>query len=184
VEPALPAEPDPRESSRPEVGTFEQGSPLHRWALARYLVGRAIGESIGRALLIVALAVLVVAGVVEWLGSTFWSVVIAVLALAVLAMRAVLRAVLRRLTAPDRLGSIEQRLQALVSDTRSDVLAELRRVGLPGRSWTLPLLAGRFLGRRRRHRTVARLRNFDVDRAVPRSRVDEIHLILRDAVGR
>ncbi|PZS19077.1 MAG: hypothetical protein DLM57_04900 [Pseudonocardiales bacterium] len=184
MKPAFPAEPDPDEPINYDVGAFEQGSPISRWALARYLVGRAIGESISRTLLIVALGALVLAGVVEWLGSTFWSVVIAVLALAVLAMRAMLRAILRRLTAADRVGPIEARLHSLVDDTRSDVQAELRRIGLPGRPWTLPLLPLRLIGRQRRRKTVARLRTFDLDRVVPKSRVDELHLILRDTIGR
>jgi len=184
VNPALPAGADPDEPLAYDVGAFEQGSALRRWALARYLVGRALAESVSRSLLILALVILAMAGIVEWQGSTFWSVVIAVLALGVLAMRAVLRAVLRRLTAADQVGPVEARLVALVADTRSDVLAELRRIGLPGRTWTLPLLALRFLGRERRRRTVARLRDFDLDRVVPKSRVDELHLILRGTLGR
>jgi hypothetical protein len=185
VNPALPAEPGPAEPIGYEVGAFEQGSPISRWALARYLVGRAIGESVSRSLLIVALVVLLLAGLVEWrLRSTFWSVVIALLAVGVLAMRAILRAVLRRLSAADQVGPLETRLRALVDDTRSDVLAELRRIGLPGRTWTLPLLPLRFAGRERRRRTITRLRTFDLDRVVPKARVDDLHLILRDAIGR
>jgi hypothetical protein len=185
VNPALPAEPGPDEPIAYDVGAFEQGSPISRWALARYLVGRAIGESVSRGLLIVALVILGLAGLVEWrLGSTFWAVIIALLALGVLAMRAILRAVLRRLSAADQVGPIEARLHALVDDTKSDVLAELRRIGLPGRTWTLPALPFRFLGRERRRRTVTRLRTFDVDRVVPKARVDELHLILRDTIGR
>ena len=179
---ALP-EPDPDAPVGYDVGAFEQGSPASRWALARYLVGRALGESISRSLLVLALGILALAGLAEWAGSTFWSVLLALLALAVLAVRAVLGAVLRRLSAAERLGPIEARLHALVAETRSDVLAELRRIGLPGRTWTLPLLAVRFLGRQRRRAAVARLRGFDLDRVVPKARVDEVHLILRDAIG-
>jgi hypothetical protein len=184
MDPALPVEPAPDEPIAYDVGAFEQGSPISRWALARYLVGRAIGESVSLALLIVALVLLVLAGLVEWkLHSTFWSIVIALLALGVLAMRAILRAVLRRLSAADQVEPIEARLRALVGDTKSDVLAELRRVGLPGRTWTLPVLPFRFVGRERRRRTVTQLRAFDVDRVVPKARVDELHLILRDTIG-
>jgi hypothetical protein len=184
MDPALPPIPDPDESVGYDVGAFEQGSPMSRWALARYLVGRAIGETVSRGLLITALVLLVLAGLVEWrLDSTFWAVIIAVLALGVLAMRAILRAVLRRLSAADQFGPIEERLHALVDDTKSDVLAELRRIGLPGRTWTVPFLPLRFLGRERRRRTVTRLRTFDLDRVVPKARVDELHLILRDAIG-
>jgi hypothetical protein len=173
VEPALP-------ERHIDVGDFRQGSDVSRWALARYLVGRALGESISVALLIVAVAILGLAAAIEWgLGSTFWAIVVTIVAVAVLAMRALLRAVLRRLTAAEQVDPLESRLRALVADTRVDVLRELRRIGLPGRTWTLPLLALRFLGRERRRTTVARLRSFDLDRVVPPARVDELHLVLR-----
>jgi hypothetical protein len=185
MDPALPAAPDPDEPPGYDVGAFEQGSTISRWALARYLVGRAIGEAVSRGLLIVALVILGLAALVEWrLHSTFWAVVIAVFALGVLAMRAILRAVLRRLSAADQVGPLEARLHALVGDTKSDVLAELRRIGLPSHTWTLPALPFRFVGRQRRARTVSRLRTFDVDRVVPKARVDELHLLLRDTIGR
>jgi hypothetical protein len=184
VNPELRPGPEPDEPIAVDVGAFEQGSPVSRWALARYLVGRAIGESIGRSLLVVAVVFLAVAGLVEWAGSTFGSIVIALIALAVLGLRAIMRAVLRRLTAVDRVAPLEARMRALVADTRSDVLAELRRIGLPGRTWTLPLLVLRLLGRQRRRRTLARLRTFDLERVVPKARVDELHLVLRDSLGR
>ncbi len=79
--------------------------------------------------------------------SSPWCLVL--LALIVLVVRAGLRAILRRLTAADRYGPVEERLRALVSDTKGDVLKELRRVGLPSHTWTLPLLAFRLVGKRR-----------------------------------
>ncbi|HEV7192833.1 MAG TPA: hypothetical protein VGN35_06445 [Jatrophihabitantaceae bacterium] len=168
------------DASVADVGSFRQGSPLSRWALARYLVGRALGESISRSLLAVALLVLGLAGLVEWgAGSTFWAVVIALAGLGMLTMRAVLRAVLVRLTALEARAPIEGRLRELVADTRADVRAELRRIGLPGHPWSLPLLTLSFLGRERRGRTVERLRHFEVERVVPAARLDELHLVLR-----
>lgn len=168
-----------------EVGDFEQGSPVSRWALARYLVGRAVGESLGRSLLVIGLLLLAVAAVSGTaLHSTAIAVLVALVALGVLAMRAVLRAVLGRLTAARDVAPYERRLRALVADTRADVLRELRRVGLPGRTITLPLLAWRLLRRRHRATTVARLRRFDLDRAVPRTRLDELHLVLTGVLGR
>lgn len=169
--------------SADDVGTFDQGSPLSRWALARYLVGRAIGESVGRSLLVVALIVFGLAAACEWgLHSTFLAVVLSILAVIVLLLRAALRAVLRRLTAAEQYGPIEARLRRLVADTRGDVLRELRRVGLPSHAATLPLLAFRLTGKRR-PATLTRLRSFDVARAVPRSRLDELHMLLRTGPG-
>ena len=183
--PALPDEPSAPGAglSADDVGEFDQGSPLSRWALARYLVGRAIGESVGRSLFVLAVLVLGLAAGCQWgLHSTFLAVVFGVLAVLVLLVRAGLRAILRRLTATDQYGPIEARLRRLVADTRGDVLRELRRVGLPSHALTLPLLAFRLAGKRRTA-TLARLRTFDVDRAVPRSRLDELHMLLRSGLG-
>jgi hypothetical protein len=44
----------------------------------------------------------------------------------------------------------------------------------------MPLLAVRLTGRRRTE-TLDRLRAFEVERAVPGSRVDELHMLLRTA---
>lgn len=183
MRPALPGEPSDDEQwltaeEIDDVGEFRQGSPLTRWALARYLVGRALGESVGHTLLVVAAAVLALAAACQWgLHSTFFAVVLTVLAVMVLLVRAGLRTILRRLTEADRYGPVETRLRELVADTRGDVLAELRRVGLPSHTVTLPLLAFRLVGKRRAA-TLARLREFDIDRAVPKTRLDELHLLL------
>lgn len=167
-----------------EVGEFRQGSPLSQWALARYLVGRALTESIGTALLGLGLVLLALAAVSEWLlHSTLLAVLIVIIAVGVLILRWILLAVVRRLTAFTQYAPVEARMTALVSDTRSDVLRELRRIGLPGRAWTLPLLVLRFLGRTRRADTVARLRRFEITRVVPAARLDELILLLRRAFG-
>jgi hypothetical protein len=168
-----------------DVGAFDQGSPVSRWALARYLVGRAVGESISRSLLIVAVLLLGLTAAAAWgLHSTFLAVVVFLVALGVLTLRALMRAVLRRLTAIDQVGPLDQRLRTLVADTRADVLRELRRIGLPSHTATLPLFAVRLGSRRRRGETLTRLRTFDVDRVVTRARLDELHLLLQSITGR
>jgi hypothetical protein len=191
VEPDHPDVPDilrKREAPRddpPEVGEFRQGTVASQWALGRYLIGRAITESVGWALLLVGLGLLVL-GLLAQIGAhlTFLAVLLVVLAVGVLILRWALLGMVRRLTGFERFGPLEDRMQALVDDTSSDVLRELRRIGLPGRLWTLPLLAFRFLGRARRKDTVARLRSFDTGRAVPKARLDELHLVVRETFGR
>ncbi|MCW2495510.1 hypothetical protein [Jatrophihabitans sp.] len=180
IEPGQPWQTDPPTGA--DVGDFRQGTPASQWALARYLVGRAVAEALGRGLMIAALGVLVIAGLIGWAGSTFWAVVVGVVALGILVLRAALLGVLRRLPLMAGFGALEDRLRALVTDTGKDVLRELRRVGLPSHSWTLPLLALRLIGRRRRE-TTERLRRFEVGRVVPAARLDELHLLLRGAVG-
>lgn len=168
--------------TEPEVGDFRPGSPLSQWGLARYLVGRAIAESVGSSLVVVALVLLGIAAVCQWAGhSTALAVLFVMFAAGVLVLRLITVGIVRRLTGFRQYGPLQERMNALVKDTRSDVLRELRRVGLPGRTWTLPLLAVRLLRRSRRGDTIARMRRFDVDRAVPRARVDEVHLLLRRA---
>jgi hypothetical protein len=166
-----------------DVGDFRQGTPASRWALARYLVGRAIGESVGIVLMLAALVLAALAVLAGWaVHLTFVAVLVGLAAVFVLVLRAGLMAILHRLTASDRYGPVEQRLRGLVADTRGDVRRELRRIGLPSHLLTMPLLGFRLVGRRRPD-TFARLRSFDVDRAVPAARLDELHLLLRGTFG-
>ena len=113
-------------------------------------------------------------------GSVFWGVVVGLVALAVVIMRRLILAVVHRLPLLAGDAALDARLRELVAATRKDVLAELRRLGLPGRTWSVPLLAVRLVGRRRAQ-TAERLRGFDVDRVVPAARLDEVHLLLQSA---
>ena len=167
-----------------DVGAFEQGSPFSRWALGRYLVGRALAEAVGNALLTTAVVLLVLAAVAKFLvHSTLLMVLLIIIALIVLLVRWVLMSLVRRLTGFAQFGPLEKRMSDLLGETESDVLRELRRIGLPGRVFTLPFLALRFLGRTRRADTLTRLKQFETERAVPKARLDEMHLILRQAAG-
>ena len=188
MQPAVPDDPRPggRDDgeqtyfSADDVGAFTQGTPFSRWALARYLVGRAIASSVSRYLLAIGLIFLVLAAASQWLLDVTWLAVILVLfALGTFAVRWLVVVLLRRFTEAVRYAPVEQKLRALVSDTHGDVKKELRRIGLPSRTLTLPLLAVRMVGKRRKE-TFARLRRFRTDRAVPPARLDELHLLLRD----
>jgi hypothetical protein len=170
----------PRVRPDPEVGEFRQGSAASQWGLARYLVGRAITESVGTALLIVAGVLVVLTVVSSWVvHSTFLAVIFVLLAVGVLLLRWIMLGIVRRLTGFRQSGPLAERMRSLVDDTRPDVLRELRRIGLPGRTWTLPLLAFRFFRRERRKDAMTRLRTFEIERAVPKARLDEMHLLLR-----
>lgn len=185
--PRPPAVPDPDDdpfAAPVDVGEFRRGTALSQWALARYLVGRALVESVGWSLLVVAVVALALSALLWWgADAKFFAVLLLVVAIGVLLMRWVLLGVVRRLTGFARYGPLEVRIKALVDDTRPDVLRELRRVQLPGRLWTVWLLAVRFLGRERRRDTLTRLRRFEVERAVPKARLDELHVVLQTALG-
>src|SRR4051794_29994907 len=109
--------PLPPRDDGPEVGDFTQGTGTSRWALGRYLVGRAIGELVGRGLLVFALVVAGVAALVYWIGPTWFAVLIGLVAVSVLVLRWMLGAVLRRFTGADHFGPMEARMRALVADT-------------------------------------------------------------------
>lgn len=176
------AAPPPQDG--PEVGEFRQGTPLGQWALSRYLVGRALTESVGMWLLVVALVLVGLAVASTWgLHEPVLAVLLVIVALVVLLLRWVLLTVIRRLTAFGQYEPVAARLNALVRDTRRDVFAELRRIGLPSHQWTLPLLAARLIARRRRDETVARLRGFDIARVVPKARLDETVLLVQRAAA-
>ena len=135
--PSGPAEDGPG----PRDGVGSRGRPLpagHRAEPvgAGALSGRAlIGTSLSVSLLVVALGLLLLAGLLEWTThATFWTVLIVLVGLVVLAFRGVIRWVLARLAAVDRFGPLEERMRTLVEQTRRDILTELRRIGLPGRS--------------------------------------------------
>jgi hypothetical protein len=165
-----------------EVGDFRPGSAWSRAALGRYLVGRAMTESIGTSLLLIALVFLGLAAVSEWLlHSTALAVLFVIVAVFDLLLRWLVLAIVRRLTAFPQYEPIEQRLNALVRETRGDVFRELRRVGLPSHVWTLPLLAIRLVRSSRRAKTVAAIRAFEIERVVPKARLDETYLLLQQA---
>jgi hypothetical protein len=163
-----------------DVGAFRQGSPLSQWALGRYLIGRALAVQVSRTLLALALLLFAIAIAVYVSFSPVLGVLVGLVAIAALGARALLRAILRRTTVPAMSGEAQRRLHALVADTRGDVGRELRRVGLPGRWWSMPLLAARLAGRRRGE-VLARLRGFDAERVVPAARLDDLHVLLRDS---
>jgi hypothetical protein len=170
--------------AEPEVGEFRQGSATSQWALGRYLVGRAITEAAGWSLMLVAVVLLVLTVLAKVLvHSTLLAVLLGILTIGTLLFRWALLGIVRRLTGFQRFGPLEDRMRELVNDTSVDVMRELRRIGLPGRLWTLPLLAFRFLGRDRRTDTLARLRKFETERAVPKARLDELHVLMRNAFG-
>ena len=161
------------EPGEPQVGAFQRGTAASRFALARYLVARVVMDAASWSLLIVALAITAVAALIFFLWLKWLGVLVFLVALVVLAFRA---AFLGRLTGP--FGPVEDRVRGLIGDSRGDLRRELKRIGLPAGSLGLPLLAWRLTGRRRAD-TMQRLRQFDVARVVPPSRLDELHLALQ-----
>jgi hypothetical protein len=162
--------------AEPEVG-FGGTNPLAAGLLARYLVGRVVAARVSISLLITAL-ILLAGAVALWVWGPHWlAILIGLIALAVFAFRALVVAILRRIMGVGQLGPAEDKVRALVADTQGDLRRELRRIGLPATVFGMPLLMIRLIGRRRAA-TFARLKQFDVNRVVPRSRQDELHFVV------
>ncbi len=166
----------------PEVG-FGGSDPLTAGLLARYLVGRVVAARVSISLLLTAL-VLLAGAVALWVWGPHWvAILVGLVALAVLAFRAIVVAILRRIMGVGQLGPAEDKVRALVADTQGDMRRELRRIGLPATVFGMPLLLIRLLGRRRAA-TFARLKQFDINRVVPRSRQDEFNFVVASQLRR
>lgn len=161
-----------------EVGDFRQGNPASRWALARYLVARTIGDNAIRAVLGVALVFAAITVVLAFVSApVVLTVLVGLVTVGWFIAWRIARALWSRLTGGPALLPVRHDLDKLVGETRPDVRRELRRLGLPAHPLAAFAFAVRFAGRRRAQ-TTARLREFDVDRVVPAARVDQVYLLL------
>lgn len=182
VGPAGERPPTSGDGAEAEVG-FGGSDPLTAGLLSRYLVGRVVAARVSISLMIMAL-VLLAGAVALWVWGPHWlAILVGLLALAVIALRALIVAILRRIMGVGQLGPAEDKVRALVADTQGDLRRELRRIGLPATVFGMPLLMVRLIGRRRAA-TFARLRQFDVNRVVPRSRQDELHFVVSSQLRR
>ena len=164
-----------------EVGDFRQGDARSRWALARYLVARTIGDGAVRAVLGIALlcaALTVVLVLVD--APVVLSVLVGLVTLGWFVAWRVARALWSRLSGGRALAPVRHELDKLVGETRPDVRRELRRLDLPAHPFAAFAFATR-LGGRRRSETTQRMRRFDVDRVVPADRVDRVVLLMERA---
>ena len=142
---------------------------------------RALGRSVVNTVQWSALAILALA-VLCWLtGVKVLAVLIGLVAVAVLLVRSALSALGRRLTGADRLGPAEPQVRRLVARTGRGLRRELRRVGLPGAPWAPLLIVLRLMRPYRRQQTALSLSRIDLNRVVPATQLDELHLLLQSA---
>ena len=162
-------------------GFARSGPPDSQAALRQYLIVRALGRSAVNTLQWSAVAILALA-VLCWLsGVKVLAVFIGLVALAVLLVRSLLSALGRRLSGANRLGPAEPQVRRLVARTGRGLRRELRRVGLPGVPWAPLLIALRLIRPYRRQQTAQRLARIELNRVVPASQLDELHLLLQSA---
>ena len=137
-----------------------------------------LASRLAAGLMILGFAFLALAVGCYFIAPTWLAVLVGLIGFGLLLVRAIVAALMRRLAGVGRFGPHEDRMRSLVAETRGDVRRELRRLGLPSHTATMPILAARLLGRRRSE-VIARLRGFDIDRVVPPARVDDVHLVIQ-----
>lgn len=166
-----------------DVGEFRQGGSDVRWALARYLVGRVIITRISIGLLFTVALIATLGALAWWAGIRWLGVLILLFALGVAVLRWIFVTTARRLTAAAQFGPAEDQVRKLIGATGGDLRRELRRIGVPSHWWSFPLLLMRLMRRKSRRTIFTRLRSVELDRIVPSSRLDELHMII-DAARR
>jgi hypothetical protein len=72
-------------------------------------------------------------------------------------------------------------VRRLVARTGRGLRRELRRAGLPGTPWAPLLILLRLMRPYRRRETASALARVDLNRVVPASQLDELHLLLQSA---
>lgn len=157
------------------------GRPDSEAALRQYLLTRALGRSVLNTVQWSAIAIVLLA-VGSWLiGLKVLAVLIGIVAIFVLLLRSLLSAIGRRLSGADRLGPVEPQVRRLVARTGRGLRRELRRAGLPGTPWAPLLILLRLMRPYRRRETAQALTRVDLNRVVPASQLDELHLLLQSA---
>jgi hypothetical protein len=171
------------EHVQPEVGAFRQGNEVSDLILRRYLLTRSLGGSILRAVYWSGISILALAAAV-WLAGVHWlAVLIGVVAVIVLFVRSLLAGLARRISGVDHMGSAGPRVEELVGQTRKGLRSELRRIGLPSAPWGPALIGLRLIRPFRRAETMAKLTQFDLAQVVPRTTLDELQILLRNAAA-
>jgi hypothetical protein len=150
-------------------------------ALRQYLLTRALGRSVMNTVQWSAIAILLLAAGCWLIGLKVLAVLIGIVAMLVLLFRSLLSAIGRRLSGADRLGPVEPQVRRLVARTGRGLRRELRRAGLPGTPWAPLLILLRLMRPYRRRQTAQALARVDLNRVVPASQLDELHLLLQSA---
>lgn len=163
----------------PEVGEFRQGGTLADARLRQYLVLRVLGHSVERTLLGVAIAIIVGAALLWASHHQIIGVLVGLVGFGWLVVARLVSAILRRLSGAHRLGPDEARVNELVKQTRKGLRSELRRVGLPSGPWGEFRVGVRLVRPIARITTLRKLAGVKLESVIPRNRLDELHLLLR-----
>jgi hypothetical protein len=151
--------------------TVQVGAGRRTTVVLRYLLGRLAVDHFQRVTRWVWLLPLLGAGLLlvrpRWVG-------LAVIALGLLLIvaRAVMVAVVRRVSLARRFRPVEEELCSAVEAGKANLRVELRSAGLPNRSWRLAFFATRLARGSGRDDLRSRLRQVDIDRVLPRAQME------------
>ncbi|HVQ94457.1 MAG TPA: hypothetical protein VMU51_25695 [Mycobacteriales bacterium] len=151
--------------------TVQVGAGRRTTVVLRYLLGRLAVDHLQRVTRWVWLVPVLGAGLLllrpRWIGLA-----VIVLGLLLIATRAVMVAVVRRVSLARRFRPVEEELCSAVEAGKANLRVELRSAGLPNRSWRLALFATRLARGSGRDDLRSRLRQVDIDRVLPRVQME------------
>ncbi len=165
-------EPPSEAEAEVDAAAREVGAGRRTTVVMRYLLGRLAVDHLRRLTGWMWLVPLLGLGLLlvrpRWIG-------VGVLALGVLVLVSRFAAmwVLRRVSLPPRFRPVEEELRSAVEAGKANLRVELRRVGLPSRSWHLPVFVFRLARGDARAQARSRLREVDVDRVLPRAQLEK-----------
>lgn len=182
----VPAEADRAGAPGEPAGAPPAASPgagRRTTIVLRYLLGRLAVDHFRRLTRWVWLVPLAGAALLlvrpRWIGLA-----VVVLGVLLLVARAMVVALLDRLSLSRRFRSVEAELRDAVEAGKTSLQVELRAVGLPSRSWQLALFAIRLARGSARADARSRIRQVDVDRVLPRAQLERALRLLSDATER
>lgn len=165
------------------VGEAEGSTARRITVVLRYLLGRLAIDHVRR--------LTVWAWLVPVLGLLLLIVLPRLVALAVVLLGAVLVLartamvrLLQRLSLAGRFRPVEEELRDAVEAGKANLRGELRRVGLPSRSWRLPLYVVRLARGSSRSLARSSLREVEVHRVLPQAQVERALRVLDEATSR
>jgi hypothetical protein len=160
-------------------------SPARRTTVVlRYLLGRLAVDHVRGLTRWIWLGVLLGAALAVLVDPVWVGVAVMAVSALVIGGRLVAVRSLTRLSLAPRFRPAEDGLRSAVEAGKASLRVELRRVGLPTRSWRLPVFALRLARGQTRAQSRSRLRQVDVDRVLPRAQLDRAFRALDETAAR
>lgn len=164
----------------PQVGEFRQGGRLTDAMLRQYLLLRVLGASIQRTLQVFGIVIIGGAGAIWAGGHQIIAVLVGLVGVGWLLVARLLAAIISRVSGAHRLGPDEAKVDDLIRQTRKGLRSEFKRVDLPSGPWGEFRVGVRLVRPVARVSTLRKLSAVKLESVVSSSRLDELHLLLRN----